>query len=97
MSAKSRSIATSRRRRIRPSRNWVERGGFPDASPYSTPKVHIGFRLAPDVVEGIKATGKGYNACVEAALREALKNRRLKGQGEGVRVSSSPGRMQADR
>jgi uncharacterized protein (DUF4415 family) len=37
-----------------------------------TPKVHIGFRLAADVVEGIRATGKGYNARVEKVLREAL-------------------------
>lgn len=43
-----------------------------------SPKVHIGFRLAADVVEGIKATGKGYNVRVEAALREALKKGRLK-------------------
>ena len=35
------------------------------------PKVHISFRLAPDVVEGIKATGEGYNARVEQALRKA--------------------------
>ena len=37
-----------------------------------TPKVHIGFRLAADVVEGIKATGKGYNARVEKVLRDAI-------------------------
>jgi len=36
------------------------------------PKVHIGFRLAADVVDGIKGTGKGYNARVETVLREAL-------------------------
>lgn len=36
------------------------------------PKVHVGFRPAADVVEGIKATGKGYNARVERVLREAL-------------------------
>ena len=36
------------------------------------PKVHVGFRLAPDVVDGIKATGKGYNARVEKVLRDAL-------------------------
>jgi uncharacterized protein (DUF4415 family) len=36
------------------------------------PKVHVGFRLAADVVEGIKATGRGYNARVERVLREAL-------------------------
>jgi uncharacterized protein (DUF4415 family) len=40
--------------------------------PVVTPKVHIGFRLAADVVEGIRATGKGYNARVEKVLREAL-------------------------
>jgi uncharacterized protein (DUF4415 family) len=35
------------------------------------PKVHIGFRLASDVVASIKASGRGYNARVEKALREA--------------------------
>jgi uncharacterized protein (DUF4415 family) len=40
--------------------------------PVETPKVHIGFRLAPDVVNGIRATGRGYNARVERVLREAL-------------------------
>jgi uncharacterized protein (DUF4415 family) len=35
-------------------------------------KVHIGFRLAADVVAGVRATGKGYNARVEKVLREAL-------------------------
>ena len=35
------------------------------------PKVHIGFRLAADVVESLKASGAGYNARVEQALREA--------------------------
>ena len=41
------------------------------------PKVHVGFRLAADVVEGIKAAGKGYNAHVERVLREALEEGRL--------------------
>jgi uncharacterized protein (DUF4415 family) len=36
------------------------------------PKVRIGFRLAADVVKGVKATGKGYNARVEMILRDAL-------------------------
>ena len=37
------------------------------------PKVHIGFRLAADVVDGIKGTGKGYNALGwRSAPREAL-------------------------
>jgi uncharacterized protein (DUF4415 family) len=40
--------------------------------PVATPKVHIGFRLAPDVVQGIRATGRGYNARVEKVLRDAL-------------------------
>ena len=35
------------------------------------PKVHIGFRLAADVVESLKASGAGYNARVEQALRKA--------------------------
>jgi uncharacterized protein (DUF4415 family) len=48
---------------------WKNLGGRP---PVETPKVHIGFRLAADVVEGVKATGKGYNARVEKVLREAL-------------------------
>jgi uncharacterized protein (DUF4415 family) len=37
----------------------------------AAPKVHIGFRLAPDVVESVKASGPGYNARVEQALRKA--------------------------
>ena len=42
-----------------------------------SPKVHIGFRLAADVVEGVRATGKGYNARVEQVLREALAQGKL--------------------
>jgi hypothetical protein len=37
----------------------------------TAPKVHIGFRLATDVVASLKASGRGYNARVERALREA--------------------------
>jgi len=40
--------------------------------PIATPKIHIGFRLAADVVQAIRATGRGYNARVEKVLREAL-------------------------
>ena len=40
--------------------------------PVAAPKVHIGFRLAADVVAGIRATGRGYNARVEKVLRDAL-------------------------
>jgi uncharacterized protein (DUF4415 family) len=41
------------------------------------PKVHIGLRLAADVVDGIRASGRGYNARVERVLREALETGRL--------------------
>ena len=37
-----------------------------------TPKIHIGFRLAADVVQRIRASGRGYNARVEKVLRDAL-------------------------
>lgn len=47
---------------------WRQRG----RPPVETPKVHIGFRLAADVVDGIRATGRGYNARVEKVLREAI-------------------------
>ncbi len=40
--------------------------------PVERPKVHIGFRLAADVVQGVRATGPGYNARVEKVLRDAL-------------------------
>jgi uncharacterized protein (DUF4415 family) len=52
---------------------WKKRG----RPPVETPKVHVGFRLAADVVAGIKASGKGYNARVEKVLREALAEGRL--------------------
>lgn len=45
--------------------------------PVDSPKVRIGLRLAPDVVEGIRATGRGYNARVERVLREALAEGKL--------------------
>ncbi len=49
--------------------SWKRGPGRP---PVETPKMHIGFRLAADVVNGIKATGRGYNARVEKVLRDAL-------------------------
>ena len=55
-------------------RAWKSRGGRPSVE---QPKVHIGLRFAADVVEGIRATGKGYNARVEKILREALAQGRL--------------------
>jgi uncharacterized protein (DUF4415 family) len=45
--------------------------------PVETPKVHIGFRLAADVVSRIKATGRGYNSRVEKVLRDALEKGKL--------------------
>ena len=36
------------------------------------PKIHIGFRLAADVVHAIRASGRGYNSRVEKVLRDAL-------------------------
>jgi uncharacterized protein (DUF4415 family) len=50
------------------------KGGRPKVE---TSKVHIGFRIASDLVQGIKATGKGYNARVEKVLREAYKKGKL--------------------
>jgi uncharacterized protein (DUF4415 family) len=35
------------------------------------PKIYIGLRMAPDVVESLKASGPGYNNRVEQALRRA--------------------------
>ncbi len=53
---------------------WKKQRGRP---PAETPKVHIGFRLDAQVVEGIRATGRGYNARVEKVLRDALAQGRL--------------------
>jgi uncharacterized protein (DUF4415 family) len=46
----------------------LDKGGRPKAG---VPKVHIGFRLAADVVESVRASGPGYNVRVEQALRAA--------------------------
>jgi uncharacterized protein (DUF4415 family) len=48
---------------------WRRKGGRPKSE---APKVHIGFRLAANLVASIKATGKGYNARVKKALSEAF-------------------------
>jgi uncharacterized protein (DUF4415 family) len=50
------------------------RGGRPKVE---TPKVHIGFRMAADLVASIKASGKGYNARVEKVLRDAYDQGKL--------------------
>lgn len=54
-------------------REW-KRMGRP---PVAAPKVHIGFRLAADVVQAIRATGRGYNTRVEKVLRDALAKGKL--------------------
>jgi uncharacterized protein (DUF4415 family) len=46
----------------------LDKGARPKAE---APKVHIGFRLAADVVESLKASGPGYNVRAEQALRAA--------------------------
>ena len=48
---------------------WKNKGGRPKVE---QPKMHIGFRLSADVVNGVRASGPGYNARVERVLREAL-------------------------
>ena len=45
-------------------------GGRP--SIHEVPKIHVGFRLAADVVEHLKSSGKGYGARVEQVLRDAI-------------------------
>jgi uncharacterized protein (DUF4415 family) len=63
------------------------------------PKVHVGFRLAPEVVEGIKATGRGYNSRVEQVLREALAQGRLRSSeaGPNEHVGDAVHRRDAER
>jgi len=52
---------------------WRKKMGRP---PVARPKVHISFRLAADVVEAIRATGRGYNARVEEVLRASFGKRK---------------------
>lgn len=49
-------------------KSWKKMG----RPPVAVPKVHIGFRLAADVVDAVRASGRGYNARVEKVLRDAL-------------------------
>jgi uncharacterized protein (DUF4415 family) len=42
--------------------------------PSEAPKVRVGFRLSADLVEKIRASGKGYNVRVERVLREGFFN-----------------------
>jgi uncharacterized protein (DUF4415 family) len=54
-------------------REWKKMG----RPPVAAPKIHIGFRLAADVVSAIRASGRGYNARVEKVLRDALAKGKL--------------------
>ena|SRR5258708_4914856 len=54
-------------------KSWKKMG----RPPVAMPKVHIGFRLAADIVNAIRATGRGYNARVEKVLRNALAKGKL--------------------
>lgn len=53
--------------------NYRKRG----RPPVESPKMRVGFRLAADVVAGIRASGRGYNARVEKVLRDALAQGKL--------------------
>ena len=53
------------------SKPWTNFAASSAGPKAQSPKVHIGFRLASDVVASIKASGRGYNARVEQALRAA--------------------------
>ncbi len=44
-----------------------------------SPKVRVGFRLSADLVEKIRASGKGYNVRVEKVLREGFFESRASG------------------
>ncbi|MCW6512304.1 BrnA antitoxin family protein [Lichenifustis flavocetrariae] len=71
----ARPIAEAAPGMIEAMQRFKKRVGRPSQA--DTPKVHVGFRMAADVVDGIKATGKGYNARVEQVLREALASGRF--------------------
>ena len=49
---------------------WKRGKGRPTIN--GQPKKHMGLRLAADVVDAVKGSGKGYNGRVEAILRDAM-------------------------
>jgi uncharacterized protein (DUF4415 family) len=57
---------------------WKQRG----RPPVDKPKGHINFRLAADVAEGIRATGRRYDARVEKVPRAALVRGELRDRTE---------------
>ena len=57
------------------------------------PKIYIGLRMAPDVVESLKASGPGYNARVEHCARQGSaprKRRQRKRPPTTTRQRESP-------
>ena len=54
---------------VREAQGTLTRVGRPLAD---NPKKQISLRLDPDVIEGFRATGKGWQSRVNKALREAL-------------------------
>ena len=54
---------------------WKRSRGRPTIN--DQPKKHIGFRWSADLVDALKASGKGYNGRAEAILRDALTKGRL--------------------
>ena len=74
--------------------DWTRGRGRP---PVEQPKVPTGFRLDADVVRSVRATGPGYDARVEKALREALEKGQLQRAGNQDRkpeADASRGRGQ---
>lgn len=43
----------------------------------AAPKAMISFRLPPDIIAGIKGSGRGYGARVEKLLRQGLEDGRI--------------------
>ncbi len=54
--------------------SWKRGRGRPRAA---APKVTMNFRFAADLVQSLRATGRGYNARVEKLLREAMEQGKL--------------------
>jgi uncharacterized protein (DUF4415 family) len=48
---------------------WTNPGGRP---PMENPKKQVTLRLDPDVLEGFRAMGKGWQSRINAELRKAL-------------------------
>ncbi len=57
---------------IRPASGALGSKGVVGRPPSENPKKQISLRLDPDVIEGFRATGKGWQSRVNKALREAL-------------------------